>query len=191
MFSPSADPDDYAVLNQGQLKNLAAAAVAEMNEILLPEGAGLDLNGLINSWQNPSVTRADYAAVNVGQLKALAALFYDQLEKPYPWASSGPPADDYALANIGQAKTLFSFSIQFDPPQDWFDWLAQEGLPANTPLNARSDPNGPTNWEKFKEATQDTDGDGSPDVNEIANGTNPTEKDNPAANLVAYAYALP
>jgi len=110
LFKTGVAADDYAVINQGQLKTLAAAAVAKMNAEL-PDGAGLTLNALVDGWSNPTVQTDDYAVVNLGQLKALAAPFYTRLAKPYPWASAASSADDYALANIGQAKALFSFSI--------------------------------------------------------------------------------
>jgi len=101
--------DDYAAANQGQVKNIAKAAVAEMN-VVLPGGAGDELNGLpVLSGTNVSAN--DYAAVNLGQLKALAKPFYDRLialgyRSQYPWTGT---ANDYAMANIGQVKNLFSF----------------------------------------------------------------------------------
>ena len=67
---PGVVPDDYAALNQGQLKNLVAAAVAEMN-VRLTGGAGSGLNSLVSSWNGASAGADDYAVVNVGQLKGI------------------------------------------------------------------------------------------------------------------------
>ena len=132
VFVPSSSADDYAVVNQGQLKHLATAAYDEFNA-QLPGGAGSTLEGLIRSWyqtdaggnfllnaqgqRRPLVTAQtdDFSAVNLGQLKAVAKPFYDRLFSAgypvgYPWAGQAP--DDYALANLGQIKHLFSFNAQ-------------------------------------------------------------------------------
>jgi hypothetical protein len=70
----SADPDDYAAANIGQMKTLAAQAAAEMDIVYEPiGGAGPPITALINSWladQPPGVLRDDYAVLNQGQLKA-------------------------------------------------------------------------------------------------------------------------
>jgi alpha-tubulin suppressor-like RCC1 family protein len=109
-------PDDYAPLNQGQLKNIAKAATAEM-DAKLTGGAGEELHNLVNSWSTPSPQTNDFAPVNLGQLKKVAQPFYDRLialgiVDRYPWLSSPNPPDDFAGASIGQAKNLFSFEIQ-------------------------------------------------------------------------------
>lgn len=99
--------DDYAPLNQGQLKNLATAAFDELEEKLSGTGgAGGDFTKLIKGWHMlngnpptpdnplstfrldaaghriPIVTEKtdDFAAVNVGQLKAVAKLMYDRFK---------------------------------------------------------------------------------------------------------------
>jgi len=194
LFKTGVAADDYAVINQGQLKHLAAAAVVEMNA-QLPGGAGSELNSLVAIWADPSISHDDYAAANVGQLKTLAAKFYDQLGQAYPWSGSTNGANDYALANIGQAKTLFSFPIQFNPPQDWFDWLAANGLPDNTPINGPSGEPGLTNWQRYLRDTTgpnlDSDHDGVSDADETLAGTNPLAKDNPSLQLTVRAYAVP
>jgi hypothetical protein len=121
--------DDYGAINQGQLKQLAAAAYDELQS--LPGGTGETLDTLIKSWfqldgdgnfilvngaRVPKVTAVtdSFAAVNLGQLKALAQPFYDRLiavgaASAYPWFGAANPADDFAMANLGQAKNLFSF----------------------------------------------------------------------------------
>ena len=111
----NAAPDDYAPANQGQLKNIAKAAVAEM-DANLPGGAGNELHDLVNGWSNPSAQTNDFAPLNIGQLKNVARMFYDRLiaaglASSYPWSSSSSPADDFAVANIGQLKNLFAFEI--------------------------------------------------------------------------------
>lgn len=114
---------DYNAANLGQVKNIAAKAVAEMNA-KLPGGAGAELNALVAAWrQSPTdgTPRNDYAAVNQGQLKALAKKFYDRLaqvgyrnqplsgEAVYPWTSGTSDDASFAAVNIGQVKNVFSF----------------------------------------------------------------------------------
>ena len=146
------DKDDYAPLNQGQLKNLAVAAFDEF-EAQFPGtgGAGEDATRLIKSWhvldgspptpENPASTfrldasghriprvtvkTDDYAAVNLGQLKNVAKPFHFRLIQ-LGLATAYPwqgASDDYALANIGQAKNLFGFDLTRDSDKDGIpDW---------------------------------------------------------------------
>jgi hypothetical protein len=111
----NATPDDYAPANQGQLKNIANAAVAEM-DARLTGGAGDELHNLLTGWAAPASQTNDYAPVNLGQLKNTAKLFYDRLIAArivdfYPWLRSPNDPDDFAIANIGQVESLFSFEI--------------------------------------------------------------------------------
>src|SRR2546423_10339355 len=111
----NAATDDYAPANQGQLKNIAKAAVAEM-DAKLTGGAGDELHNLINGWSTPGPQTDDFAPANLGQLKNVARPFYDRLIAAgrvdlYPWLSSLNPADDFALVNVGQVKNLFAFEI--------------------------------------------------------------------------------
>src|SRR5205807_7017594 len=55
--NPSAD--DYAPANQGQLKNIAKAAVAEM-DAKLEGGAGAGLHSLIGSWSAAGPQTSDF-----------------------------------------------------------------------------------------------------------------------------------
>src|SRR5882724_43241 len=115
---PNTNADDHALVNQGQLKNIAAAAVAEM-DAKLTGGAGNDLHNLIDSWATPTAQTNDYAPLNLGQLKNTAKPFYDRLiaaglSTGYPWTGNSNAADDFAVANMGQVKNLFSFSILAD-----------------------------------------------------------------------------
>ena len=119
VLAPGVAADDYAVANQGQLKNLAKQAALEMNA-KLSGGAGPEINALITAWSTPTPQTDDYAAVNQGQLKNVAAPFYERLAVAqlsplvvYPW-SQGLAADDYALANTGQLKAVFALQM---PPQ--------------------------------------------------------------------------
>src|SRR4051812_46794254 len=119
----NASPDDYTPANQGQLKNIAKAAVAEM-DVRLPGGAGPELHTLVSTWSVLPATTNDFAPLNLGQLKKVAKPFYDRLiaaslVSGYPWTNSSSQSDDFASANIGQVKNLFSFELpQADPLYD-------------------------------------------------------------------------
>lgn len=112
----NASPDDYALINQGQLKQLAYAAHQEMEEKLVG-GAGPQISALVQSWLAPGgAGRDDYAVANIGQLKALASVFHARLQEagvavPYTWTADTGDDADFAPANIGQAKALFAFAI--------------------------------------------------------------------------------
>jgi alpha-tubulin suppressor-like RCC1 family protein len=115
VLAENATPDDYAPANHGQLKNIAKAAVAEM-DAKLEGGAGDELHSSISSWLTPTPQTNDFAPANLGQLKTMAKPFYDRLIALglvdfYPWLSALNPPDDFAVANIGQLKKLFSFEI--------------------------------------------------------------------------------
>jgi hypothetical protein len=110
-----ANADDYAPANLGQLKNIAKAAVAEM-DAKFSGGAGDELNSMVNSWSTPGPQTNDFAPLNLGQLKNVARPFYDRLiaaglADSYPWLGSPSSPDDFAVANIGQVKSLFGFEI--------------------------------------------------------------------------------
>ncbi len=111
------EPDDFAAVNQGQLKRLARLAHDEM-EATYPNqgGSGTQLRSLIQSW-NAGTSSDDYAAVTVGQIKALSRLFHERMillgiNSQIPsWLDPIQEGDDHAVANIGQAKRAFSFEI--------------------------------------------------------------------------------
>jgi hypothetical protein len=128
----SGSASDFAVANQGQAKNLAVAAVSEIDSDLASVGgAGPTLEALASSLTSGTASATDFAAINTGQLKALAQPFYDRLialgytgaplvsgsSGPiYPWLAPGlPAASDFAAANIGQLKYLFSFDPTLVP----------------------------------------------------------------------------
>ena len=133
-------PNDYAAVNQGQVKNIAVKAVAEMNDSLAQfGGAGPALNNLAFTLSGTTPNTNDYAAVNLGQLKHVATPFLKRLleigyqARPlesgtYPWLSgSAGSANDYAMANIGQVKKLFSFDLTLSSDgsgiPDWWEHL--------------------------------------------------------------------
>lgn len=173
--------DDYAPINQGQLKNLVKGAIQELNAHL-SNGAGADLDALIASWATPTVATDDFSAVNIGQLKAVTALIYDRLNIPYPWKTSAKPTDDFALANIGQAKNLFAFDLSMDTNSvgipDW--WRSKFGLSFSSPADALAPaPGGITFLKKYQlglnPLVPDTDGDGADDGTEIAQNFDPND----------------
>jgi len=127
-----AVPNDFAAVNQGQLKWVASNACEEL-ETQLPGGTGSNIWALISSFSNSN----NFRPVNLGQLKYVAKPFYDRLIEAgyttnYPW--SGQP-NDYALANIGQMKNVFSFDVSYDTDgdgiPDW--WEVSQGLNPNNP----------------------------------------------------------
>jgi len=138
--------NDYAAVNQGQVKNIAVAAVSELDTDLAQfGGAGGQLDQLASTLiSGSSPQRNDYAAINLGQLKALAQPFYDRLlalgynippvmSGTYPWITSGLAANDYAMANLGQVKNLFSFDVTYSSAGNGIpDWWAQLYFPGQT-----------------------------------------------------------
>jgi uncharacterized protein (TIGR03790 family) len=130
----SGTANDYAAVNQGQVKYFALTAINELNAGLSGVGgAGPALNGLALSLTATSGSTSDFAAINLGQLKALAKPFYDQLfsidyagppltSSTYPWIGNTP--SDFAMANIGQVKNLFSFDLTYssdgNPLPNWW-----------------------------------------------------------------------
>lgn len=180
--SSQATPNDYAAANIGQVKHIAAKAVAEMNA-KIEGGAGADLNALIAGWiaDAPSgVARNDYAPINQGQLKVIAKKFYKRLfaagyrgqplgaGQKYPWTET--PNDDasYALANIGQVKRLFSFIPSLSDPR----------------LADTDEDEMPDFWERYydldpnnaADASLDSDGDELPNLQEYLAGRHPKNR---------------
>lgn len=184
VLNTSMAPDDYAVVNQGQVKHIAKKAYEEFTA-KLPGGAGGTLAGI---WASPAASTDDYQAINLGQLKTVAKPFYDRLHaagytgqplttgQVYPW-DGATSADDYALANIGQVKNLFSFII----PDVAVD-------PNDTDGNGLLD-----SWELQHfgamggSAAADSDGDGVSNLAEFTAGTDPLSQNNNAVQLTLFA----
>lgn len=169
--------NDYAAANQGQAKNMAAHAAAELTiDLDLVGGIGPGIQGLVLALSATSNITNDYAAVNLGQLKTLVKPIYDRLlglgysqgplmSGTYPWIGSSGSANDFAMANIGQVKNLFSFnlSVMANPiPASW-----QAGYFGGGGIDPAAD----------------SDGDGVTNLQEYLNGTDPNVKDNTAVKL--------
>jgi hypothetical protein len=135
--------EDYAAANQGQAKNMAVAAVQELNQDLAQfGGASGTLNALSMTLTATSASTSDYSVLNLGQLKALSQPFYDRLmavgyfgspltSGTYPWI--GHTAEDYAMANIGQLKYAFSFDLTYSTAGTGIpDWWVQEYYPSGS-----------------------------------------------------------
>lgn len=164
VLNPNSEANDYAAVNHGQLKNIAVAALAELNAHL-PNGAGIVLDQLGVTLTGTSASTNDYAAVNLGQLKNLAKPFYDRLREVgyasvYPWDNSTNPPNDYAMANIGQVKNLFSFDMT---DFNWTDETLPDWWKQNFFGTEEVDPDA------------DPDGDGLTNLQEYHAGTPPNE----------------
>lgn len=165
VVDPNSASDDYAKLNVGQLKHMAAEGRNELNQILaLNGGAGSPIDSLVNGWAN-AVNADDYALCTVGQLKAVAKLFWDRLiaetrATAYPWTTTTTDDDDYAIANVGQLKNLFNFGSDMDGDgiEDSFELAFVEGLGTLGGIDGSGN-------------LRDFDGDGLADLEETYLGT--------------------
>lgn len=164
--------NDFAAVNQGQVKWIALKAYEEL-AARLRGGAGSAASNMIAAF---SATN-NYVGVNLGQLKYLAQPFYDRLilagyTNAYPWTATATDDVSHALANIGQVKNLFSFDLKDsdeDGMPDW--WEIANGL---VPTNAA-------------DGEADSDGDGISNALEYRRWTNP--QDRQSANLTFYVNA--
>ncbi len=168
VIDTSQAANDYAAVNQGQVKFIAEQAAAEL-DAHCPGGAGDIVHTLIATWGTPTATTNDFTAVNLGQLKKLAEPFYDRLKlvgytNAYPWNPDQSLVNNYAAANIGQVKNLFSFDLTIitasnDTNHDGMaDWWEQYYF-----HSPNVDPDG------------DPDGDGLSNIQEYLQGTDPTD----------------
>lgn len=181
--------DDYAMMNEGQLKNFTSAAYFELQDKfpewpwLTDDPALLPLEDLVLSWYEglfetaaPLPTGNAHLAVNQGQLKHAAKLVYDALAKAgytsgygrppqgwttgaYPWSASQESPDHYAAANLGQAKYLFSWDLTV-PASLLPDWWQLQHF-GQTGVDPNADP----------------DGDGLTNLQEFHAGTDPNNRD--------------
>lgn len=203
VLNPAATADDYAAVNQGQVKNIAKQGYEEIKAKLGSAGSTLD-----SLWANSAPSTDDYTAINLGQLKNVAKPFYDQLivvgyATQYPWVASTIPADDYALANIGQVKNLFSFDLSvfsttFDSDGDGLTDAHEVAL-GTDPHNTDSDGDGlPDGWEAAHgtnplvgDAGDDPDYDGLTNAQEYAAGTHPNSSDTDGEGIPDNADSAP
>ena len=165
--------NDFAAVNQGQLKWLAAKAAEEL-EANLRNGAGSNITALIAGFAFSNL----YAAANQGQVKCLARPFYERLiaegcAAGFPWTPQTDDDADFAAANIGQAKFVFAFDL--DPDGDGLpDWWARENeaLIAALPRDADADGDGATLVLEYRRRTDlfdiDSDADGIDDLHDAA-----------------------
>ena len=154
--------NDYATVTQGQVKNIATQAAAELSTNL-PGGAGSNVLALVNGF----TTANNYLPANNGQLKSVAKPFYDRLitvgyTNAYPWAGAAT-TNDYAIANVGELKNLFSWDLKDsigDGIADW--WRAKYFGGSGTTTGNTSC------------ASCDPDGDQVLNLQEYLTGTDPT-----------------
>jgi hypothetical protein len=186
VLNPVATPDDYAVVNQGQVKHIAKQAYEEMKAKGAVDPVAAEVSTIPNdpsqilfaTWEDVAPSADDYIAINTGQLKNVAKPFYDRLRQlgyasallpagsDYPWSGEVVNADDHALANIGQVKHLFSFIVP-TPPADPND-TDGDALPDAWELNYW-----PANLSHGP--LDDSDNDGATNLIEYLQGRSPIE----------------
>jgi len=180
--------DDFAVVNQGQLKNLAVQTAIQFDTLLAAFGGrGTSLTTLTTALTVTSSSTDDFAAVNIGQLKSLALPFYLRLQAigtftTLPaWTTPGDSgSDDFALANIGQTKELFSFA-------GYFNWTTL----SNGQYNIENNGLGNT-WELTYfgqiglNPSASPTGDGLTNAQKAAINADPLSASNPAVSLLLY-----
>ena len=189
VIATNSTPNDYAPLEQGQLKWMAVNACDEMNAYF---GAGSNITAMVNAFS----TTNGYRLANIGQLKNVGSLFYDRLYELnltntfpismpgyYPWGNA-PYTNDYAIANIGQLKYVFSFDSAKDSDNDGLsDW--QEIVCDTDPYDPDTDNDGmPDGWEVdhglnplVDDAIGDPDDDDLTNLQEYQHGTDPQDSD--------------
>jgi hypothetical protein len=176
-------PGDFAPVNAGQAKHMAAMAAADM-DANLPGGAGTAVTARVAGF---ALTN-NFVPLNRGQLKNLAKPFYDRLiavgyTNGYPWTAAVTDDFSFAPANIGQLKNVFSFDLgdhDEDGMPDW--WETFNGLTNSQPsAYSDADQDGLSDLVEYELGTNpnawDTDGDGIGDRDEVVAQTNPMLND--------------
>lgn len=184
----AVNADNYAPINVGQLKHMAAMAKEHLSVI---GGAGSEITSMVGAFS----TGADnFAPANVGQLKAIAAPFYkrfaalsmgysviaqlrQQMQLPangfaesqgvvYPWVAPAA-GEHHAPATVGQLKMVFGFSLtSMSPGGDFTD----------TDLDGLYDAWEMSHFSSLSHSgLADNDGDGVPNWQEQHLGYSPTK----------------
>lgn len=176
------DADDYAVLNQGQLKNFMRGAIEEMNASL-PGGAGAELNNLLATWRSDTSSADDFTVANQGQLKVMGSMFRARLTVlGIPAAAIGTADaqddDHHAPANLGQAKTVFNVLLLGDSDSDGINDTWEMAWFGNL----------------LRDLRLDTDGDGFSDAEEYVARTDPmswqSRPTGPGAQLAVFTPVI-
>ena len=172
--------DDYAVVTEGQVKNIATQAFSELQAnapaYVWSTAQGASLASMVGKWTSPATNEDDYQTMNLGQLKTAVAPFYNVLGQinyitNYPW--SGTNADDYTMANIGQTKNAFSFDVGYssssDGIPDWWErkYLGETGVNAT---NLASNGSGLTILQSYEQGINPTQSVPTPSGNDSVGG---------------------
>ncbi|MGJ8677924.1 MAG: LamG-like jellyroll fold domain-containing protein [Akkermansiaceae bacterium] len=172
--------NNYAAVNQGQLKNMAYQGMMHLQET-----ANLDdpaISAMVQGWLADTSEAKNYAAVNQGQLKHVAKPFWDILISNgeaayYPWTAETDDDTHFAMANIGQVKNVFNFNftnLNFASLED----LDEDGLP-DLWENLIMLYDGSADFDELSEIDpqEDYDEDGFSNLAEYLAGTSPVDPD--------------
>jgi len=194
---------NYAPVNLGQLKNVAAKARLYLNDQLASVGgAGPEIDALVNGFT--ANTSLNYGWVSLGHVKAVAKPFYDRLIAvgydtkanldsrmssghwyyDYPWQPYTPPETNALLANLGQLKMAFSFDLgNFTVPGKDTD---HDGLPDVWEVAHSLSPFDNGSGNITNGPLGDPDGDSLTNAEEYAFGTDPRNTDTDGDSISDY-----
>ncbi len=209
VIDPAAAADNQGVVNIGQAKHMAQSALDTMRDVLplvaaqietdLTAGPNPILDFTIPDPKTPQWIEEQQALLLIGQLKAISDPFYSRLNDAapawltaqrtangaiyagsiFPWTSATTDDDNKAIANIGQLKSVFSLHFTQDSDSDGLTDL-QEVADLYIIAGALN----------LSLTSNDIDGDGVSNLDEVASGTNPltadSDGDGDADNLDAY-----
>lgn len=191
VIDPNATANNHGVANIGQAKWVAKNALETIRSLDAAMAQRIEANLVGNgkpiaSWNAPA-TQAERdqqkSVLLVGQLKAIAAPFYAEIHGAtpawltteltangtntgsgyFPWTETAVDDANRAAATIGQLKAVF-------------------GLHFTESNDGDTTPDFVQSYQSPSE--QDSDGDGVSDAEEIAQGTNPNQKDAAAVGLM-------
>jgi len=119
VIDSAAGTNDFAAVNQGQVKWIAVQAHAELSQSDDWNPSGPEESTITNMVYGFTATN-NYLPANIGQVKNVARPFYDWLgakqgSTNYPWGA-GPFTNDFGAANIGQMKNAFDFTANGPSP---------------------------------------------------------------------------